>query len=75
MREKDGYIFLDDTKAYKKNRKPLYSINDTSRTKIKQLPDAARYSLGLFRDNARLKTNNINNTIFVKITHSFNNIN
>lgn len=67
VREKDGYIFLDDTKAYKKSKKPLYSINDTSRTKIKQLPDSARYSLGLFRDNARLKTNNINNTIFVKI--------
>ena len=35
--------------------------------KLKQLPDSARYSLGLFKDNARLKTNNINNTIFVKI--------
>ena len=35
VREKDGYIFLDDTKAYKKSKKPLYSINDTSRTKIK----------------------------------------
>ena len=67
IREKNGYIYLDDTKAYKKNSKKIFSINDTSRTKIKQLPDSARYSLSIFKENARLKTNNINNTIFVKM--------
>ena len=67
IRAKDGYLYLDDYNAHKRSKKPLFSVNDTSRTKIKQLPDEARYSLQLFKENARLKTNNINNTIFVKI--------
>lgn len=67
IRELDGIIYLDDRNAYKKSRKQIYSINDTSRTKIKQLPAAARYNLSMFKDAARLKTNDINNTIFVKI--------
>lgn len=67
VRECDGYIYLDDKNVYKKSRKPIYSVNDTSRTKIKQLPDAARYSLSVFKDNARLKTTDINNTVFVKL--------
>lgn len=67
VRECDGCIFLDDTKAVKHSRKPVYTINDSSRSRLKQLPDAARYSLGLFKQNARIKAANINNTVFIKI--------
>lgn len=67
IREYDGCIYLDSTNAYKRSRKPKYTINDPSRTRLKQLPDATRYSLSMFKDAARLKTNDINNTVFVKI--------
>ena len=67
VRVKNGCIFLDDTKATKKSNKPIFSVNDPSRTKIKQLPEPARYMLSLAKENAQLKTNNINNTVFVKI--------
>ena len=67
VREVDGTIYLDDTFAYKRSHKPVYSVNDTSRTTLKQLPDAARYSLSMFKSAARLKAADINNTVFVKI--------
>ena len=67
VRAKDGYLFLDEHKATKKNNKQIFSVNDPSRTEIKQLSDGVRVLLSTARENATLKTNNINNTVFVKI--------
>ena len=67
VRTKNGYIYIDDTNANKKSNKNIFSVNDTSRTKIKQLTENGNILLSVARDNARLKTNNINNTVFVKI--------
>lgn len=67
VRAKDGYLFLDEHKATKKNNKQIFSVNDPSRTEIKQLPDGVRMLLATARENATLKTNDINNTVFVKI--------
>lgn len=67
VRELNGIVYLDDVNARKKNKKPVYSINDTSRTKLKQLPNTERLALYIFKENARLKTTNINNTVFVKM--------
>lgn len=67
IRERDGYIFLDDKFALKRNHKPIYSANDPIRTKIKQIPNKIKYALSVVKDKARLKTTDINNTIFCKI--------
>lgn len=67
VRELDNIIYLDNRKAYKHSNKPVFSLNDPTRTRIRQLPDATRYALSVMKDNARIKTNDINNTIFCKI--------
>ena len=67
IREKDGYLFLQSCKPFKKSKKKTYSVNSPSRTEIKQLPLNLRIFLAKYKQIARLKTDDINNTIFVKI--------
>ena len=67
VRELDGIIYLDSVRARKDNKKPIFTINDPTRTTLRQLPDATRYALSIMKGNARIKTNNMNNTIFCKI--------
>lgn len=68
IRVKDGYLFLDKTKAGKpKPSKTLASINKPEETKLKQLSTQRFCSLRVYAEQSLIKTNDINDTIFCKI--------
>ena len=65
---KDGYLYLDEHNAAKKNgKRRLYSVNEHERTQLKQLPDGLRAMIAQYRVAARLKVSNIKYSIFAKI--------
>lgn len=66
VRKHNGMVFLDSYRGYKPSTKPIFTVNETYRTEYPQLPQDARYALSRFRDKAILKTNRIEDTIFVK---------
>lgn len=67
VRKKDNYIYLDSCHAFKKTRKPIYTINEHERTTFRQLPDGLHFTLAEARDKSRIKTADVRDTIFCKI--------
>ena len=67
VRKKDGYIYLDARRAFKKTRKPIYTINEHERTTFRQMPDGLHFMLADARDKSRIKTADVRDTIFCKI--------
>lgn len=70
LREKDGYLYLDRA-SNKKSRKKIYTINPTESTRLPQLPDTMQQAISEYRIRSRLKTTNINDTVFVKILEKY----
>lgn len=70
IREHDGYLYLDRAKD-KPTNKRTYTINSTDRSTLPQLPNTFRQAIVMYSQESRLKTTNINDTIFVKILEKY----
>lgn len=67
LREKNNIFYLDNTKALKQSNHLIFSVDNPNKTTYNQLPAEMGQQIRELIDTNRLKTNNINDTIFCEI--------
>lgn len=67
VRFRDGVVYLDSRRAWKKSKHALFSINRRDETTLPLLPPELRGVLAQYKRDGAIKTTNMNDTIFAKI--------